>query len=117
MPISTPTTENAQTGNYTAVLGDANEEVYFNLPGSGGAVAFVFTIPTNASVAYPVGTVIWVTARLAQNSGTGDSSLSIAGDTGVTVRGRTTVASGSLFSNTNGGALVVKEATDTWIAV
>jgi len=117
VPITTPTTENAQTGNYTAVLTDENQEVFFNLPGSGSSVVFVFTIPKNSNVAFPVGTVIWITALLAVNSGTGESSLTVAGDTGVTVRGRTTVATAGIYVNGNGGALAVKEATDTWIVV
>lgn len=117
MSITTPTTENTQTGDYTAVLADANQEVFFDLPGSSGSVVFVFTIPKNADVAFPVGTAIWVTAELAVNSGFGVSSLRITGDTGVTVRGRTTVATTGAYGNGNGGALVVKEATDTWIAV
>jgi hypothetical protein len=115
--ITTPTTANTQTGNYTAVLADENQEVFFDLPGSSGSVVFVFTIPKNADVAFPIGTVIWVTAELAVNGGFGVSSLMIAGDTGVTVRGRTTVATAGAYVKGNGGALVVKEATDTWIAV
>lgn len=44
---------NTQTASYTLVLGDASEVVEMN-----SASATVVTIPTNASVAFPVGTVI-----------------------------------------------------------
>lgn len=44
---------NTQTGAYTAVLADSGKTVYYT-----GSTAVALTIPANASVAYPVGTVL-----------------------------------------------------------
>jgi hypothetical protein len=90
-----------QTGTtYTGVLADANSWIRFN-----NAAAITFTIPTNASVAYPVGTVI---------------EFSQAGAGAVTV-----AAAGGVTLNSRGGAVTtagiyavasIKEvAADTWI--
>lgn len=46
--------QNAQTGNYTTVLGDSGRHIYHAV----GAGAATYTIAANASVAYPIGTVI-----------------------------------------------------------
>lgn len=42
--------QNAQSGNYTLVLTDAGKEIYYN-----GAGGHTYTIPANASVAFPIG--------------------------------------------------------------
>jgi len=69
---------NAQTGTtYTLVLADAGKLVTLT---NGSAITL--TVPTNASVAYPVGTVI----ALAQ---LGAGLVSIAGASGVTINGVT----------------------------
>jgi hypothetical protein len=47
--------QNAQTGNYTAVLTDSGKDIYHAL---GAGAGDTYTIPANASVAYPVGTII-----------------------------------------------------------
>ena len=46
--------QNAQTGNYTTVLGDAGKHIYH----AAGAGAATYTIAANSSVAYSIGTVI-----------------------------------------------------------
>jgi hypothetical protein len=46
--------QNAQTGNYTLVLADAGRHIYH---ASGAGVA-TYTIPANASVAFPIGTAV-----------------------------------------------------------
>jgi hypothetical protein len=46
--------QNAQTGSYTTVLGDAGKHIYH----ASGAGAATYTIAANSSVAYPIGTVI-----------------------------------------------------------
>ena len=94
---------NAQVGTtYTLVLGDAGKVIT-----SSNASAQTLTIPTNASVAFPVGTVISVIQI-------GAGVLSIAGDTGVTLNG---VSAGSGDINTQYmGVTLTKLATDTWIA-
>jgi len=50
--------ENVQTANYTLVLGDAGNIVTMNVASSN-----TLTIPPNSSVAFPVGTLIWVKRR------------------------------------------------------
>ena len=47
--------QNIQSANYTAVLGDAGKHIYHPSTDNN---ARTFTIPANASVAFPVGTVI-----------------------------------------------------------
>lgn len=47
--------QNIQSGNYTLVLGDAGKHIY-----SANTGAQTITIPTNASVAFPIGTLITV---------------------------------------------------------
>jgi len=112
-----PTGGSSHNGSYTLVIGDANEEVSFDLPGSSGAVAFTLTVPTNATVPFAVGTIVWITAKLEINTGFGSSSLSVIGATGVTVRGKTLLSSTGALSAANDGAMLVKEGTDTWIVV
>jgi hypothetical protein len=62
--------------SYTAVLGDADSYIQFT---SGSAVAF--TIPANASVAFPVGTVLVI-----EQNGAG--AVTFTPDTGVTLHSR-----------------------------
>jgi hypothetical protein len=96
-------TDNNQTGTtYTLVLTDAdNKTVWMN-----NASANTLTVPTNASVAFPVGTKINVMME-------GAGTTTIDGDTGVTVNG---VSGGAVAINTqNQGATLTKRATDTWI--
>lgn len=63
-----------QNGNYTLVLGDIETTVE-----SVSAVAVTFTIPTNANVAFPVGTLV----DFAQY---GAGQVTIVGAAGVTLR-------------------------------
>jgi hypothetical protein len=94
---------NAQTGTtYTLVLGDAGKVVTMS-----NASANTLTIPTNASVAYDVGTVINVMMI-------GAGTTTIAGDTGVTVNG-TSAGSVDVSAQYQGVALL-KIATDSWVA-
>lgn len=97
-------TENAQTGTtYTLVLGDASKLVSMS-----NASANTLTIPTNASVAFPVGTTIVVMMK-------GAGTTTITGATGVTVNG---VSAGSGDLSAQWGAVsLYKSATDTWYAM
>lgn len=97
-------TENAQTGtSYTLVLTDRSKLVSMS-----NASANELTIPTNASVAFPVGTTIVV-----QQKGAG--ATTITGDTGVTVNG---VSAGSGDLSAQWGAVsLYKSATNTWYAM
>jgi len=71
------------------------------------ASANTVTIPTNASVAFPVNTVISVIQL-------GAGSTTLTGDTGVTVNGS---SGGSVeIGQQYGGAVLLKTASDTWVA-
>lgn len=95
-------TLNAQTGtSYTTVLADASKLVTLN---NGSAITL--TIPTNASVAYPVGTKI----DLAQ---IGAGQVTVAGAGGVTVNSTPTLK----FRDQYSAATCIKTATNTWLLV
>jgi hypothetical protein len=94
--------ENAQTGTtYTLVLADAGKMVTLT-----NASAITLTIPTNASVAFPVNTRI----DLLQY-GAGQVTI---GGAGVTIN-----SSGSKLklSGQYSGASLWKKATDTWVLI
>jgi hypothetical protein len=86
----------------TLAAGDANKAVYVNQASLTTNV--VVTIPTNATVAFPVGTIIEITAY-----GAGGAKLSPAG--GVTLLGVTTVMPDW------GTVRLVKSGTDSWYGV
>lgn len=99
-------TLNDQTGtSYTPVLTDQ----YQVLITRSNASASTLTIPTNASVAFPVGTVITVL-----NKGAGVVTISGAG--GVTVLSAGAVAASPTLAQYKSAALI-KVATDTWYVV
>ncbi|HLP67179.1 MAG TPA: DUF2793 domain-containing protein [Rhizobium sp.] len=83
----------------TAALGDANNYVRFT---SGSAVTF--TIPAEADVAFPIGTVI-------EFEQAGAGALTIAGDTGVTLNSR---AADFTMAGQYSTGFVKKVDTDTW---
>lgn len=96
-----------QTADYTAVLGDSYQKlVYMNK-----ATAIAFKIPTNASVAFPVGTVLNVL-----NKGAGTCTISA-----VTSGTTTVLSSGATAASPTLGqykmAACIKVATDTWYVV
>ncbi len=98
---------NAQTATYTVVLGDA-----FKLVTMSVASANDFQIPTNANVAFPIGTVINViqigagqTTIKAVTSGT--TTISSTGATATTPKLRAQYSAASC----------IKVATDTWYVV
>lgn len=96
-----------QTADYTAVLTDQ----YQVLVPMNKATAIAFKIPTNASVAFPVGTVITV---LNKGAGTVTISAVTSGTTTVLSAGATAAAPtlGQYKS-----AALIKTATDTWYVV
>ena len=101
-------TLNAQTATYTVVLADADQKLVTMSVGS----ANDFLIPTNASVAFAVGTIINViqigagqTTIKAVTSGT--TTISSTGATATTPKLR------AQFS----AASCIKVATDTWYVV
>ena len=92
---------------YTAVLDDA----YQVLVPINSATATAFKIPTNASVAFPVGTVITV---LNKGAGLCTISATTSGTTTVLSAGAT-AASPTLAQYKT--AACIKTATDTWYVV
>ena len=96
-----------QTADYTAVLADQ----YQALVPMNKATAVAFKIPTNASVAYPVGTVITV---LNKGAGTVTISAVTSGTTTILSAGAT-AASPTLAQYKS--AACIKTATDTWYVV
>ena len=97
-----PVTINSQTGsNYTLVLADAGKFIT-----TSSITAIAITIPTNASVEFPVGTKI----ELGQ---VGSSGLHISPATGVTLNGATTMAQFDSGSFQYG--VLLKIATNSWV--
>jgi hypothetical protein len=94
---------NLQSGNYTLVLTDAGKGPRYT--GTGG---HTFTIPANASVAFPDQTVIVIT-----NGGSGSVSIAITTDTlylagtGYATTGTRTLAAGGM-------ATLIKIGTAAW---
>lgn len=101
-------TLNDQTATYTAVLTDnRNKLVRMNV-----STANDFLIPTNASVAFPIGSVINVTQL-----GTGATTIKAvtAGTTTITSTGATSTA--PVLRARYSAASCIKVATDTWLVV
>lgn len=101
------TVNTAQTADYTPVLNDQ----YQTITPMNKATAINFTIPTNASVAFPVGTVLTVL-----NIGAGACTIKAvtAGTTTVLSAGAT-AAQPSLGQYKS--AACIKTGTDTWYVV
>lgn len=97
----------ANTNDYTATIADA----YQTLELMNKATAIAFKIPTNASVAFPVGTVITV---LNIGAGLCTISATTAGTTTVLSAGATAAAP-TLAQYKS--AACIKTATDTWYIV
>jgi hypothetical protein len=96
-----------QTADYTAVLADQ----YQVLVPMNKATAVAFKIPTNASVAFPVGTAITIL-----NKGAGAVTISA-----VTSGTTTVLSAGAVAASPTLGqyktAVCIKTATDTWYVV
>jgi hypothetical protein len=96
-----------QTADYTAVLADQ----YQVLVPMNKATAVAFKIPTNASVAFPVGTAITVL-----NKGAGVCTISaVTSGTTTVLSAGATAASPTLAQYKT--AVCIKTATDTWYVV
>jgi len=96
-----------QTADYTAVLADS----YQMLVPMNKATAVAFKLPTNATAAIPVGSVITV---LNKGAGTCTISAVTSGTTTVLSAGAT-AASPTLAQYKS--AACIKTATDTWYVV
>ena len=101
------TINTTQTADYTPVLADA----YQTLTPMNKATAVNFTIPTNASVAFPVGTVLTVL-----NIGAGACTIkAVTSGTTTILSAGATAAQPSLAQYKS--AACIKTATDTWYVV
>ena len=97
----------ANTADYTAVLADS----YQVLELMNKATAIAFKIPTNASVAFPVGTALTVL-----NIGAGTCTISaVTPGTTTVLSAGATPASPTLAQYKS--AVCIKTATDTWYVV
>ncbi len=97
-----PVTINSQTGSgYTLVLADAGKFIT-----ASSTTAILITIPTNAAVAFPIGTRI----DLGQ---VGSNGLHVSPSTGVTLNGTTTFKSFDSGSFQHG--VLLKTGTDAWV--
>lgn len=93
-----------QTADYTAVLTDQ----YQTLVPMNKSTAVAFKIPTNASVAFPVGTAITVL-----NKGAGAVTISAVTSGTTTVLSAGAVAASPTLAQYK-TAVCIKTATDTW---
>lgn len=97
--------QNSQSAAYTAVLSDAGKHIYHP---SADTTARTFTIPANASVAYPVGTAI----TFVNDTSAGVVTIAITTDTMILAGAGTT---GSRTLAANGVATALKITTTRWI--
>jgi hypothetical protein len=105
--LPTFTVGTANTADYTAVLADQ----YQALEIMNKATAIAFQIPTNASVAFPVGTAITVL-----NIGVGTCTISAVTSGTTTVLSAGAVAAAPTLGQYK-SAVCIKTATDTWYVV
>jgi len=101
------TVNTTQTADYTAVLNDA----YQTITPMNKATAIAFKIPTNANVAFPVGTVLTVL-----NIGAGTCTISAVTSGTTTVLSAGAVAASPTLAQYKSAACI-KTATDTWYVV
>jgi hypothetical protein len=95
------------TADYTAVLDDQ----YQTLVPMNKATAIAFKIPTNASVAFPVGTAITIL-----NKGAGTCTISAVTSGTTTVLSSGAVAASPTLAQYK-TAVCIKTATDVWYVV
>ena len=96
--------QNSNSADYTLVAADAGKHI---LHPSSDANARTFTIPANASVAFPVGTTVTFVNQASQVV-----SIAINSDT-LTLAASTTTGTRSLAQN--GVATAIKVASTSWI--
>ena len=105
--LPTFTVGTANTADYTAVLADQ----YQALEIMNKATAIAFKIPTNASVAFPIGTAITVL-----NIGAGTCTISAVTSGTTTILSAGAVAAAPTLAQYK-SAVCIKTATDTWYVV
>jgi hypothetical protein len=97
----------AQTADYTAVIADA----YQVLELMNKATAIAYKIPTNASVAFPIGTVLTIL-----NIGVGLTTISAVTPGTTTILSAGTVAAAPTLAQYKSAA-IIKTGTDAWYVV
>jgi len=97
----------AQTNDYTAVIADTYQVL--ELMNKGTAIAY--KIPTNASVAFPIGTVLNIL-----NIGAGTCTISAVTSGTTTILSAGAVAAQPTLAQYKSAACI-KTATDTWYVV
>jgi hypothetical protein len=102
-----PVVLNAQTATYIVVLGDA-----YKLVTMSNAAANDFQIPTNANVAFPVGTVINVI-----QIGAGKTTIEAVTPGTTTISSTGATATAPELRAQFSAASCIKVATDTWYVV
>jgi hypothetical protein len=105
--LPTFTVGTANTADYTAVLADQ----YQALQIMNKATAIAFKIPTNASVAFPIGTAITVL-----NIGVGICTISAVTSGTTTILSAAATAAAPTVGQYK-SAVCIKTATDTWYVV
>jgi len=101
------TIDAAQTADYTAVIADT----YQVLELMNKATAIAYKIPTNASVAFPVGTVLNIL-----NIGAGTCTISATTSATTTILSAGAVAAAPTLAQYKSAACI-KTATDAWYVV
>lgn len=96
--------QNSNSANYTLVIGDAGKHI---LHPSGAGAGDTFTIPSNASVAFQIGTVVTFI-----NEDSNSVSIAITTDTLVLANSTTT---GTRTLAQNGVATAIKITSTKWI--
>ena len=106
---STALTLNAQTGTtYTFALTDANN----TLVTASNASAQTYSIPTNASVAFPIGSQINIIAI-----GAGQVTINAVTSGTTTILSNAATAASPKLRVQYSSATAIKVATDTWYVV
>ena len=101
--VATPT---FSTNAYTLALADASKV----LLASNGSTAGTVTIPTNASIAFPVGTTITIVQ-------TGSGQLTIVGASGVTLASIGATSASPKLRQINSPVTLVQTSANTWYAM
>jgi hypothetical protein len=105
VPLYSNIVQNSQSAAYGLVLGDAQKHIFHP---SADTTARIWTIPANASVAYPVGTAI----TFINQASAGVITIAITTDT-MRLAGAGTTGSRTLAAN--GMATAVKVTTTEWL--
>ena len=96
-----------QTGDYTATTNDNYQEIFL----MNKATAIAFKLPTNATTAFPIGTVLTVLSI-----GVGTTTISAVTPGTTTVLSAGAVAASPTLAQYKSAACI-KTGTDTWYVV